>query len=169
MPMVCMAASANRRRVIARRWILGLAGAGLALAVARAAVNASERWVLYVGGGGNVDAAGTMVAGGTAQLFALDALTGRVLWHTSLGASPDHFIWSSPAFYRGSVYVGVSAFADCPLIQGRLVQLDASTGRVQHTADMVPDGCTGGSIRGSPTAHEAAGPPYVATGHPGPR
>src|SRR6266581_3660200 len=44
---------------------IGLAGTAV---VARATVNGSERSVLYVGGGGNVDAAGAMVAGGTAQL-----------------------------------------------------------------------------------------------------
>jgi len=53
-------------------------------------------------------------------------------------------------------------------LDGRLVQLDASTGRVQHTADMVPDGCTGGSIWGSPTVDEAEGALYVATGNPDP-
>ncbi|TME87815.1 MAG: hypothetical protein E6I43_02960 [Chloroflexi bacterium] len=144
---------------------IGLAGTAV---VARATVNASERSVLYVGGGGNVDAAGTMVAGGTAQLFALDALTGGVLWHTSLGASPDHFIWSSPAFYRGSVYVGVSAFADCPLIQGQLVQVDAASGHLQHTFDVVPSGCSGGSVWGSPTIDETGGSVYIATGNGAP-
>jgi len=144
---------------------IGIAGTPV---VATAPVGARSRSVLYVGGGGNADAQGHPISGGTAQLFALDALTGEILWRTSLGSSPDHFIWSSPAFYRGSVYVGVSAFADCPLIQGRLVQLDASTGRVQHAADMVPDGCIGASIWGSPTVDEAEGALYVATGNADP-
>ena len=144
---------------------IGLAGTAV---VAQAAVDGSERSVLYVGGGGNLDAAGTIVAGGTAQLFALDALTGRVLWHTSLGASPDHFIWSSPAFYRGSVYVGVSAFADCPLIQGQLVQVDAASGHLQHSFDVVPSGCSGGSVWGSPTIDESGGSVYIATGNGAP-
>src|SRR5438034_6882027 len=144
---------------------IGIAGTPV---VATAPVGAGSRSVLYVGGGGNADAQGHPISRGTAQLFALDALTGEILWRTSLGSSPDHFIWSSPAFYRGSVYVGVSAFADCPLIQGRLVQLDASTGRVQHAADMVPDGCIGASIWGSPTVDEAEGALYVATGNADP-
>src|SRR3989449_6989415 len=144
---------------------IGIAGTPV---VATATVGAAARSVIYVGGGGNADAQGHLVSGGTAQLFALDALTGEILWHTSLGSSPDHFIWSSPAFYGGSVYVGVSAFADCPLIQGRLVQLDASTGRVQHAADMVSDGCTGASIWGSPVIDEAGGRAHVATGNGAP-
>jgi len=45
-----------------------------------------SRSVVYVGGGGNADAAGHTVSGGTAQLFALDALDGTILWHTALGS-----------------------------------------------------------------------------------
>ena len=144
---------------------IGIAGTPV---VATMTTGGSTRSVLYVGGGGNADAAGHTISGGTAQLFALDALTGEVVWHTPLASSPDHFIWSSPALYRGSIYVGVSAVADCPLIQGQLVALDASTGKVQHTANMVPDGCAGASIWGSPTVDEVDGAVYVATGNPEP-
>jgi len=144
---------------------IGIAGTAV---VSDAAVNGRTRSVLYVGGGGNADASGKTFSGGTAQLFALDARSGEVLWHTALGSSPDHFIWSSPAVFNGSVFVGVSAFADCPLIQGQLVQLDMSTGRLKHAANMVPTGCTGASIWGSPTIDEAAGSVYVATGNPEP-
>jgi len=72
----------------------------------------SPRSVLFVGGGGNNTA-----GGGYAQLYALDALTGSVLWHTPLGLSPNNFMWSSPAVYTytnssgatvTSVYVGVA-------------------------------------------------------------
>jgi outer membrane protein assembly factor BamB len=141
-------------------------GIGGTPVIADATVAGAARSVLYVGGGGNADAAGRTFSGGTAQLFALDALTGDVLWHTSLGSAPDHFIWSSPAFHNGSVYIGVSAFADCPLIQGQLVQLDASTGTVQHTFNVVPNGCIGGSVWGSTTIDETEGAVYVATGNP---
>ena len=144
---------------------IGIAGTPV---VATVTTGGSTRSVLYVGGGGNADAAGHTISGRTAQLFALDALTGEVVWHTPLASSPDHFIWSSPALYRGSIYVGVSAFADCPLIQGQLVQIDASTGKVQHMANMVPDGCAGASIWGSPTVDEVDGAVYVATGNPEP-
>lgn len=147
---------------------IGIAGTPV---IAAATINGRTRSVLYVGGGGNADATVKTFSGGTAQLFALDALTGDILWNTSLGPSPDHFIWSSPAYYApegsgsGSVYVGVSAFADCPLVQGQLVQVDAASGRIQHTFNVVPSGCTGGSIWGSPTIDEAEGAVYVATGN----
>ncbi|MEO6795566.1 MAG: PQQ-binding-like beta-propeller repeat protein [Candidatus Dormibacter sp.] len=141
---------------------IGVAGTSV---VADVMVGGKDRSVLFVGGGGNADAAGKTFAGGTASLFALDALTGGVLWRTALGASPDHFIWSSPAFYHGSVYLGVSAFADCPLIQGQLVQLDAASGRIQHTFNVVAGSCVGGSLWGSPTIDETEGAVYVASGN----
>ena len=120
--------------------------------------------MLYVGGGGNLDAAGNPVTG-SAEMIALDALSGDILWRSPLGASPNHLIWSSPAVYGGSVYVGVSSFDDCPLVQGKLVKLDASTGALQATFNTVPTGCEGASIWGSPTIDAAAGTVYVATGN----
>jgi len=107
------------------------------------------------------------VGGGNARFYALDALTGKSIWNTSLGSSPGHFIWSSPAVYNGSVYIGVSSFGDCPLVQGQLVQLNASTGAIQHTYNVVPNGCTGGGVSGSPTIDQATGNLYFATGNPG--
>jgi outer membrane protein assembly factor BamB len=107
------------------------------------------------------------VGGGDAQFYALNANNGTVIWHTALGSSPSHFIWSSPAVFNNSVYVGVSSFGDCPLVQGELVQMNASTGTVQHIFEVVPNGCTGGGVWGSPTVDEAAGTIYFATGNPG--
>jgi outer membrane protein assembly factor BamB len=50
------------------------------------------------------------------------------------------------AVYKGSVYMGVASHDDCPLIQGQVVQLNAATGGLQHTFNVVPGGCTGGSV-----------------------
>jgi outer membrane protein assembly factor BamB len=131
----------------------------------------SPRSVLFVGGGGNNTA-----GGGYAQLYALDAFTGAVLWHTPLGGSPSTFMWSSPAVYTytnsagatvTSVYVGVASFGDCPLVEGQVVQVDASSGQVQHTFNVVPSGCTGGGVWGSPTIDQSDGSLYVATGNGG--
>ena len=107
------------------------------------------------------------VGGGNAHFYALDALTGKIIWNTSLGSSPSHFIWSSPAVYKGSVYIGMASFGDCPLVQGQLVQLNASTGAIQHTYNVVPNGCTGGGVSGSPTIDQSTGNLYFATGNPG--
>jgi outer membrane protein assembly factor BamB len=122
---------------------------------------------LFVGGGGNNPA-----GGGAAQLYALNPSSGAVYWHTALGTSPSTVIWSSPAAYTfsggTSVYVGVASFCDMPLVQGQLVQLDATTGSVQHVFDVVPSGCLGGGVWGSPTIDETDGSVYVASGNPAP-
>jgi outer membrane protein assembly factor BamB len=107
------------------------------------------------------------VGGGDAHFYALDANTGRVLWRTKLGSSPSHFIWSSPALFNQSIYIGLASLGDCPLVQGELIQMDAATGKVQHTFEVVPHGCTGGGVWGSPTVDEAAGTIFFATGNPG--
>jgi polyvinyl alcohol dehydrogenase (cytochrome) len=107
------------------------------------------------------------VGGGDAHVYALDAVTGDILWSTRLGPSPSSFIWSSPAVFRGSVYIGLASFGDCPLVQGQLVQLNARTGIVQHVFDVVPNGCTGGGVWASPAIDVSAGTVYFATGNPG--
>jgi PQQ-like domain len=144
-----------------------VAGIVSTAAVANESVGGTTRSVLYVGGGGNWDAAGATITGvnADAAIIALDALTGEVLWRTGLGPSPNNLIWSSPAIYHGSVYIGVSSFDDCPLVQGKLVKLDAATGAWQATFNTVPTGCEGASIWGSPTIDEAAGAAYVASGN----
>ena len=107
-------------------------------------------------------------AGGDGELYALDALNGATLWRTSLGSSAAGvYLWSSPAVFGGSVYIGVASLNDCPLVQGRVVQLDDATGAVRHTFNVVPDGCTGGTVWGSPTIDEASGTLFVATGNLG--
>jgi hypothetical protein len=66
-----------------------------------------------------------------------------------------------------SVYVGVSSLGDCPLVQAQVVQLNASSGHIQQVFNVVPTGCTGGSVWGSPTIDPSDGSLYVATGNDG--
>jgi polyvinyl alcohol dehydrogenase (cytochrome) len=107
------------------------------------------------------------VAGGNGIFYALNAATGAIIWHILLGTPPAHFLWSSPMLYNGMVYEGVSSMDDCPLVQGKLVQMDASTGVITHTFNTVPNRCLGGSIWSSPTIDTAAGIVYVSTGNSG--
>lgn len=147
----------------------GVAGTGAAASVTLPGQSSASA-LFFVGGGGN-----DPVGGGQAQFYALDALTGAIIWRTALGRAPETFIWSSPAVYsyqesgvtKTSVYVGVSSFSDCPLVQGKVVQLDVATGAVQYTFDVVPDGCLGGSVWGSPTIGINDRALYVATGNGG--
>ncbi len=97
-------------------------------------------------------------------LYALNAATGAVIWKTSLGAPPNVVLWASPTFYNGSVYVGVAS-NDCPLIQGKEFQLNASTGAIQNTFNAAPNGCTGSGIIGSAAIDTSNGTLYVATGN----
>ncbi len=106
------------------------------------------------------------VPGGDDNFYALNALTGAVIWKTNLGTPPGDYLWSSPILYNGSIYQAVASFGDCPLVQGRLVQMDASTGAIQHIAYMVPNGCIGGGIWSSPAIDASDGSIYVTTGTP---
>jgi len=104
------------------------------------------------------------LGGGNGNFYALNARTGAIIWKTFLGTPPAHYLWSSPTLYHGSIYMGVASVGDCPLVQGQLVQMDAATGRIQHTFNTVPDGCVGGGVWSSPTIDEAAGTVYISTG-----
>jgi polyvinyl alcohol dehydrogenase (cytochrome) len=107
------------------------------------------------------------VGGGNANFYALNASTGSILWHTSLGASPSTFIWDSPAVFNGSVYIGTSSFGDCPLVQSKFFRLDPTNGSILNTFTIVPSGCTGAGVWGSPTIDESAGTIFIATGNSG--
>jgi polyvinyl alcohol dehydrogenase (cytochrome) len=117
-----------------------------------------------------VDVNGTstlFVGGGDHQVYALNAQTGAILWHTSLGSSSAYFLWGSPAYWDGHIYIGVASVGDCPLVRGKLVQLNAATGAVEHTFFVVPSGCTGGPVWGTPTVDPGHGLIFFVTGNHG--
>ena len=106
------------------------------------------------------------VGGGNAVFYALNALTGAVMWQTRLGPSPDNFIWDSPALYHGNVFIGLASYGDCPLVQGKLVDLDAATGAITNTYNVVTSNCPGGGVSGSPVVDTSDGSIYMDTGNP---
>jgi len=108
-----------------------------------------------------------LVGGGDGDFYALNADTGGVIWKTVLGSAANRFIWDSPAFYNGSVYIGIASIGDCPLVQGKLFQLNASTGVIQHTFNIVPNRCTGAGLWGSTTINQTDGTIFLVTGNPG--
>ena len=105
------------------------------------------------------------VGGGDASVYALDANSGAVLWRRSLGTSPSHFIWDSPAYYNGSLYIGVSSFGDCPLAHSQFFRIDARTGKVLNTLNLMPSGCLGEGIWGSPAIDASRNVVYFVTGN----
>jgi outer membrane protein assembly factor BamB len=106
------------------------------------------------------------VGGGDSKMYALNAATGAVLWSYLVGPNSAYFVWSSPAVFGNSVYIGVASFGDCPLVGGQLLQLNRVTGALQNTFNLVPNGCNGGGIWSSPTVDAAAGTIYFDTGTP---
>ena len=105
-------------------------------------------------------------SGGTDVFYALNALTGAIIWQKQLATSPDD-IWASPDFYNNSIYIGLSSWGDCPLVQAKILQLDGSTGTTQNTYNVVPNGCTGASVWGSVTIDTSNNTLYFATGNGG--
>ncbi|HEV3268318.1 MAG TPA: PQQ-binding-like beta-propeller repeat protein, partial [Acidimicrobiales bacterium] len=104
------------------------------------------------------------VPGGNATMYAINAATGAILWHTNLGSSPDWFIWGSPVLANNDIYIGTASYGDCPLTRDNLVELDADTGAILHTYATVPAGCVGGGMSASPAVDPADGSVYITMG-----
>ncbi|HLH62158.1 MAG TPA: hypothetical protein VKV20_10790 [Ktedonobacteraceae bacterium] len=130
------------------------AGVASTATIASVSINGQNTPVVFVGGG-------------DAIFYALNASNGSIIWQQKLGSLPATFLWSSPAFYNGDIYEGVASFGDCPLVQGKIVQMDAATGTILNVFNTVPDGCTGATVWGSVTIDEATGMLYFGTGNAG--
>lgn len=105
------------------------------------------------------------VGSGPATVYAVNALTGTIIWQTILSSDPASFIYTSTAIYQGSIYVGIASTGDCPLVQAGFDRLDASTGQIQNAFKTVPDGCIGASVWGAPAIDEQTGMVYFGTGN----
>jgi polyvinyl alcohol dehydrogenase (cytochrome) len=105
------------------------------------------------------------VGGGDHAFYALNAATGAVIWKRALGTTSSTFLWSSPLFYKGLVYEGIASFGDCPLVRGKIVAIQASTGQIVHTLFTSPSGCTGAGVWGSPAVDPSTGDIYFGTGN----
>jgi polyvinyl alcohol dehydrogenase (cytochrome) len=133
--------------------------AGITNTVAYGSVSGTP--TIFAAGGGS-----DSVGGKNVYMYAVNAATGAILWKTVIGSSPHDFAWSSPILYNGSIYYGISSFGDCPLVRGRVIQLNATTGAIQNTFYTTNSGCTGNGVTSSP-AIDAKGMMYFATGNPG--
>lgn len=110
------------------------------------------------------------VGGGDNWFYALNAADGTVRWrfNTAFTASNDftgNYNWASPLVYKGAVYVGVAALADCPMVQGRLLKLDASSGALLGMFKLVPDGHLGATVWTSPAIDPATDSILITTGN----
>lgn len=106
------------------------------------------------------------VGGGNSQLVALNASSGKVIWQTNLRTEPGNLIWSSPLYYKGSIYSGVASFQGCPDEFGRIVRVNAATGAVQNAinfASILPARCKGPGAWSSPSVDPSTGSIFIDT------
>ena len=123
--------------------------------------------VLYVPGGDNL----TNGTSGMESFYALNALTGAVIWKTPIAPlDSQYFLWASPFLYNGSIYQTVAAFdgydPGCPDPNGEMVKMDANTGAIQQTWNASPPGCTGGGMWASQDVDTSDGSIFAVTGDP---
>ena len=122
------------------------------------------------------------------NVYAVDALTGKVLWKTSLDPHPDVHVTGAPTLADGRLYVGVSSLEEvsgadakdeCCKFRGSVSSLDAATGKViwkSYTISAEPQpvrknaqgvqlwGPSGAGIWSSPTVDLQSRMVYVTTG-----
>jgi outer membrane protein assembly factor BamB len=71
------------------------------------------------------------VAMAMTDVVCLDAATGGVMWRTRVGdPGKSETIWSAPLVWKNFVYVGIDGIYDEPTVGGRVVALEAATGRI---------------------------------------
>ncbi|HLG61696.1 MAG TPA: PQQ-binding-like beta-propeller repeat protein [Ktedonosporobacter sp.] len=104
------------------------------------------------------------VPGGNARFYALNASNGAVIWATTLGTPPDEMIWAGSALYKGSIYVGISSYGDCPLRPGRVYRLSSTTGAILNTFHTTSNNCNGAGVWDAPAVDVASNTIFVSTG-----
>jgi polyvinyl alcohol dehydrogenase (cytochrome) len=124
--------------------------------------------------------------GGTqGYLIALDKTSGALVWASQLDKHPMQNLTSSPVFYQGKLFVGMSGSESgapreypCCTFRGSVIAVDANTGQIAWQYYTVPEpkavgtwpsGATmyapsGGAVWGTPTIDPSTGTLYVGTG-----
>jgi len=83
-----------------------------------------------------------------ANVVALDAVTGQLIWRAKIDEFPVARVSGSPTVYNGRVYVGVASGEEgaaavptyeCCRFRGSIVALDAATGKQIWKTFMIPD------------------------------
>jgi polyvinyl alcohol dehydrogenase (cytochrome) len=124
-----------------------------------------------------------------ANVYAVDAATGRLLWEKRADEHGLAGITGAPAYYEGRLYVpvasreepaGVSPNYPCCTFRGSVVALDANTGRQIWKTYVIPDspkptrknsmgtqlwGPAGGGVWNTPTIDAKLHALYVGTGN----
>jgi polyvinyl alcohol dehydrogenase (cytochrome) len=125
---------------------------------------------------------------GRANVNAVNAETGGLLWKVQVDDQPSAHITAAPTLHAGRLYVPISGGEEalsidlhypCCRFRGTLVALDASTGQKIWQSYVIPEpakptrknsigtqlyGPAGGAIWGSPTVDDKRHAVYVGTG-----
>ncbi len=123
-----------------------------------------------------------------ANIYAVDASTGQLLWKTHVAEHFAAMLTGAPQVHNGVLYVPISSYEEalagsptyeCCTFRGSVVALDASTGKIIWTAYTITDppqptkksaagvqmhGPSGASVWSTPTFDEKRNVLYVATG-----
>lgn len=103
---------------------------------------------------------------GRAQLIAVNATDGQLIWRSQLGDPVQAFhIFGSPTVFDGKIYIGLASHCVNPCIPGRLVCVDASDGRVLWSLATAPDDSLGGAVWSSVAVDAGRRMVYVGTGN----
>src|SRR5436190_1041727 len=103
---------------------------------------------------------------GSPRLIALSLLTGAVRWDKVLSDEDGSYVYGSPTFWNGRVYIGTSGpNSDESTARGTVVALDESSGNVSWRTYTVPPGHDGGAVWSTPAIDSATGRLYVGTGN----
>ena len=98
------------------------------------------------------------VYGASGYVYAMDAANGKDVWPRAKVAVPstkvnDYYAWGSTLVAHGSIYVGISAQCDRPLVRAGLDSFSQATGQMQGTFWTTAAGTRGGSIWSSPAGN----------------
>jgi polyvinyl alcohol dehydrogenase (cytochrome) len=161
------------------------------------AVNAKTGDKLWAFDAGSPSRSGAAYADGTlffgdiaGHLFALDAKTGDLKWKNRVDAHPATVATSSPLYYQGRIYIGVSSHEEgailrnrnyeCCTFRGSVVALDAKTGKEVWRHYIIPEqptpqgkdkkgvtiiGPAGGAVWSTVSIHPGNNRLYVSTGN----
>jgi polyvinyl alcohol dehydrogenase (cytochrome) len=120
-----------------------------------------------------------------ANVYALDATSGKLLWKVRAETHPAAWISAAPRYYQGTLYQGISSseevlaaspLYDCCSFRGSIAAIDAASGKIRwqrFTVDKPPPpgassgrphGPSGAPIWATPTIDEQLHVLYAATG-----
>jgi polyvinyl alcohol dehydrogenase (cytochrome) len=123
---------------------------------------------------------------GGASVFAVNRLTGTLLWSTKVDSFAGSIITSSPVVFGGVAYLGISSTEEflalqpgyqCCVFRGAIVALNARTGRILWKTYTVPSNNNGSDTNltgyysgnavwgSSPVVDPARGLLYIGTGN----